>query len=103
MQPLRETRATGDTSLYDAVALAIPLVRDGYNLKKSLLVVSDGVETKSLSSLHDVQLAIGKNDVRGERLNVDTTAVKNGQRHSIAVEVRGRRHAASARRGFVAD
>jgi len=158
VQPLRETRATGDTSLYDAVALAIPLVRDGHNLKKSLLVVSDGVETKSLSSLHDVQLAIGENDVRvygigvdafdakrGERLNVDTlrrlgddtggrtwtissaaeipaatrrladelrhqyllgyatTAVKNGQRHSIAVEVRGRRHAVSERRGFVAD
>ena len=158
VQPLRETRATGDTSLYDAVALTIPLVRDGHNLKKSLLVVSDGVETKSLSSLRDVQQAIGQNDVRvygigvdaldakrGERLNVNTlrrlgedtggrtwtisnaaeipaathrlaeelrhqyllgyatTAVKDGQRHSIAVEIRERRHVVSARRGFVAD
>jgi Ca-activated chloride channel homolog len=158
VQPLRETRATGDTSLYDAVALTIPLVRDGHNLKKSLLVVSDGVETKSLLSLPDVQKAIGENDVRvygigidaadakrGEHLNVETlrrlsddtgghawtvsnaaaisavterlanelrhqyllgyatTAVKNGQRHSVNVEVRERGHAVAVRRGFVAD
>jgi Ca-activated chloride channel homolog len=158
VQPLRETRATGDTSLYDAVALTIPIARDGHNLKKSLLVVSDGVESKSLVSLSDVQTAIGENDVRvygfgvdaldakrGERLNIETlrrlsddtgghtwtvsnaaeipaatlrladelrhqyllgyatTAVKNGQRHSIKVEVRGRAHAVGVRRGFVAE
>ncbi|HET9832818.1 MAG TPA: VWA domain-containing protein [Vicinamibacterales bacterium] len=157
VQPLRETRATGDTSLYDAVALTIPIVGDGHNLKKSLLVVSDGVESKSLLSLRDVQTAIGESDVRvyglgidaldakrGERLNIETlrrlsddtgahtwtvsnaaeipaatlrladelrhqyllgfatTAVKNGQRHSIKVEVRGRGHAVAVRRGYVA-
>jgi VWFA-related protein len=80
VQPLRETRATGDTSLYDAVALTIPIVMDGHNLKKSLLVVTDGVETKSLVSLDDVQRAIGESDVRVHGIGVDARDAKRGER-----------------------
>src|SRR4029077_1744224 len=60
VQPLRETRATGDTSLYDAIALSIPLVKDGHFQKKALLVVTDGGETKSLVTLNDVKQAVGE-------------------------------------------
>ena len=76
IQPLRETRATGDTSLYDAIALSIPLVKDGRFQKKALLVVSDGGETRSLVSLDDVRKAIGESDVRvygvGVRAKMET-------------------------------
>ena len=71
VQPLRETRATGDTALYDAVALAIPLVKAGQFQKKALLVVSDGGETKSLLSITDVQRAIGESDVRVYAIGVN--------------------------------
>ena len=36
---LREVRPTGDTALYDAIALAIPLAESGHLQKKELLVV----------------------------------------------------------------
>jgi len=64
-QPLREvTHTTGDTALYDAVVLAIPLAESGKFEKKSLLIVSDGGETKSLLTLDMVMKAIGEDDVR---------------------------------------
>jgi Ca-activated chloride channel homolog len=63
-QPLRQVRATGDTALYDAIALTIPLAESGHFQKKAVLLVSDGGESKSLLSLEDVQKAIGENDVR---------------------------------------
>jgi Ca-activated chloride channel homolog len=158
VQALREVRATGDTALYDAIALAIPLAEDGHFQKKALLLVSDGGESKSLLSLDEVQRAIGESDVRvygigidatdgraGERLNMktlqrvaddtggstevvtnsaaipaatariadelrhqyllsySTDVLKDGRRHAIRVDVRGRGLKVRARRGFVAD
>lgn len=154
VQPVREVRATGDTTLYDTVALAIPLVNDGHFAKKALLVVSDGGESKSLLSLDDVEKAIGEHDVRVIALGVDapgapradrvnvavlqrlaedtggstsvvadsgaipavtariadelrheyllgySTTALDGRRHTIRVEVRGRRMKVRARRGF---
>lgn len=87
VQPLRETRATGDTSLYDAIALSIPLVKDGHFQKKALLVVSDGGETKSLVTLDDVRKAIGESDVRVYGVGVQA---KMGTLRTIADETGGR-------------
>jgi len=76
VQPLRETRATGDTSLYDAIALSIPLVKEGHFQKKALVIVTDGGETKSLVTLDEVRKAIGESDVRvygvGVRAKMDS-------------------------------
>jgi len=158
VQALREVRATGDTALYDAIALAIPLAEDGHFQKKALLLVSDGGESKSLLSLNEVQKAIGESDVRvygigvdatdgrpGERLNMktlqrvaddtggsteivqnsaaipaatariadelqhqyllsySTNVPKDGRRHTIRVDVRGRGLKVRARLGFIAN
>jgi len=64
VQPLRETRATGDTSLNDAVALTVPLAQEGHFQKKTIVLVSDGGETRSVLSMNDVGRAIGESDVR---------------------------------------
>jgi len=37
----------GATSLYDAVARALPMVQTGHHRKKALLVISDGIDTSS--------------------------------------------------------
>ena len=158
VQALREVHTTGDTALYDAIALAIPLAEDGHFQKKALLLVSDGGESKSLLSLAEVQKAIGESDVRvygigvdaadgrpGERLNMktlqrvaddtggrteivahsaaipaatariadelrhqyllsySTDVPKDGRRHTIRLDVRGRGLKVRARRGFVAN
>jgi len=90
VQPLRETRATGDTSLYDAIALSIPLVKEGHFQKKALVIVTDGGETRSLVTLEDVRKAIGESDVRvygvGVRAKMDSL-------RTIADETGGRTEA----------
>jgi VWFA-related protein len=45
---MRNIRANGATSLYDAVAEALPLLDSGKHRKKALLVISDGTDLKSL-------------------------------------------------------
>jgi len=41
----------GGTAMYDAVAEAIPLAEEGKNRKKALLVISDGNDTSSATSV----------------------------------------------------
>jgi len=120
VQPLRETRATGNTSLYDAVALSIPLVQEGRFQKKALVVVSDEGETSSLVTRDDAMRAIGEHDVRVELVDVKrdavnrmarvaeelrhqyvlgySTDVRDDRRHAIRVEVRAPGARVSARR-----
>ena len=74
VQPLRETRATGNTSLYDAIALSIPLVQEGHFQKKALVVVSDEGETTSLVTRDEALRAVGDHDVRVTVVNVKKDA-----------------------------
>jgi len=120
VQPLRETRATGDTSLYDAIALSIPLVQEGRFQKKSLLVISDEQDTKSLLHRDEALRRIGEHDVRLRIVGVQkdaqegmayaaeelrhqyllgyaTMARDDGRRHQIRVDVRGRGRTVQAR------
>jgi VWFA-related protein len=119
-QPLRETRATGDTALYDAIALSIPLVQEGHFQKKALLVLSDEGETQSLVTREEALRAIGEHDVRVRVVNVKkdaqntmaraadelrhqyllgyaTMARRDGRRHGIRVDARGRELKVQAR------
>ena len=125
VQPLRETRATGDTSLYDAIALSIPLVQEGRFQKKSLLVVTDEADTKSLLGRAEALRTIGEHDVRVRVVNVKkdpqqasaraaeelrhqyllgyaTMTRADGRRHTIRVEVSGRGLTVQAREAFTA-
>jgi hypothetical protein len=86
VQPLRETRATGNTSLYDAIALSIPLVQEGHFTKKALLVLSDEGETTSLVTREEALRAIGEHDVRVHVVDVKRDAVKEMAR--VADELR---------------
>jgi Ca-activated chloride channel homolog len=79
-QALRDVRATGDTALYDAIALGIPLAEAGRFQKKALLLVSDGGESRSLLTLSDVQKAIGESDVRVYGIGVDAIDSRSGGR-----------------------
>lgn len=151
---------TGDTALYDAIALALPTAQEGRHVKKALLVISDGNDTHSLVTLPELRQAIVASDVlvyalgidnppgarqKTERLDADalrqitddtggrtevvrgadgldaaiariadelrqqyslgyaTSVARDGQRHELRVDVRGRRVNVRARRGFIAS
>lgn len=63
----------GGTALYDAVADAIPVARRGTNIKKALLIISDGNDTSSRTTIRDLRNQIRESEVMVYALGVDGT------------------------------
>jgi Ca-activated chloride channel homolog len=61
----------GRTALYDVVAEAIPRAQQGRNIKKALLLVSDGNDNKSRVSVEDVKELIRENDALVYAIGID--------------------------------
>lgn len=61
----------GDTALYDAIALALPTAQEGRHVKKALLVISDGNDTRSLVTLTGLRQAILESDVLVYAVGID--------------------------------
>lgn len=65
--------AGGGTAIYDAVADALPLAQRGKNQKKALLLISDGNDTNSGTSIRELQSMIRESEVLVYALGVDGT------------------------------
>jgi Ca-activated chloride channel family protein len=65
----------GGTALYDAVADAVPVADGGRHPKKALLVISDGNDTTSRSTVRELRQLIRESEVLVYALGVDGTAV----------------------------
>ncbi len=61
----------GGTALYDAVADAVPLAQTGQNRKKALLVISDGNDTNSQTSVAEVKRLIRESEVMVYAIGID--------------------------------
>ena len=61
----------GGTALYDAVAAAVPFAATGHNPKKALVIISDGNDTSSSTSLRDVQELVADSDVLVYAIGID--------------------------------
>jgi VWFA-related protein len=62
---------SGGTALFDAAVQALPLVAKGHNLKKALLVLSDGRDTSSHASLTVVRQAIRESEALVYAIGID--------------------------------
>jgi len=71
---VNDVNASGGTAMYDAVADAIPLAEKGQNRKKALLVISDGNDTNSSTSVGELRGLIRESEVLVYALGVDGTA-----------------------------
>ncbi|MCC7416348.1 MAG: VWA domain-containing protein [Acidobacteria bacterium] len=65
---------SGGTAMYDAVAEAVPMVGGGRNRKKALLIVSDGRDTSSVSSVMAVKGLIRESEALVYAVGVDCSA-----------------------------
>ena len=63
----------GGTALYDAVEEAIPLMTRGQNVKKALLVISDGNDTTSRADIRDVKQQIRESETLVYAIGIDGT------------------------------
>ena len=71
---VRDVRATGNTALYDAIATAIPKAATGMHRKKALLVISDGNDSHSRTTIDVLRQAIRESEVLVYALGIDSTA-----------------------------
>src|SRR3989449_315970 len=61
----------GGTAMYDTVAEAIPLAQRGQHLKKALVVISDGNDTASRTSIVEVKQLIRESEVLVYAIGID--------------------------------
>ena len=65
---------SGGTAMYDCVAEAIPLTLKGENRKKALLVISDGNDTSSATSVREVKAQIRETETLVYAIGIDGQA-----------------------------
>jgi Ca-activated chloride channel homolog len=61
----------GGTAMYDAVADAVPLARSGRHRKKALLIISDGNDTNSETTVAEVKRQIRESEVMVYAIGID--------------------------------
>src|SRR5437762_11118895 len=66
-----QVSAAGGTAMYDAIARALPIAADGRNQKKAILVISDGNDTNSRTSVSQLRTLIRESEVMVYALGVD--------------------------------
>ena len=64
----------GGTAMYDAVAEAIPLTVRGQNRKKALLVISDGNDTASATTVRELKAQIRETETLVYAIGIDGTS-----------------------------
>src|SRR5438874_1776116 len=66
--------AGGGTAMYDALAEALPMAQTGQNRKKAIVLISDGNDTNSDTSLSSVKQLIRETEVMVYAIGIDGTA-----------------------------
>ena len=71
---LARIRPRGATSLYDAVAAAVPLAQTGRHRKKAIVLLSDGNDTNSRATIREIKSMIRSSEVLAYAIGIDTQA-----------------------------
>jgi VWFA-related protein len=61
----------GQTAMFDTIADALPLAQQGKNAKKALVVISDGNDTSSTTTLREVKQLIHQNEALVYAVGID--------------------------------
>ena len=75
--------AQGGTAMYDAIADALPITQEGRNRKKALLVISDGNDTNSGTSVGQLRSMIRESEVLVYALGIDGNAPQTTRRGPV--------------------
>ncbi len=71
MRELRRQYPAGGTAMYDAVAEAIPYAQRGHNRKKATVIISDGKDNKSATSVGELRNLIRETEVLIYAIGID--------------------------------
>jgi Ca-activated chloride channel family protein len=76
---LERIEPNGGTAMYDAVSEAIPLTTQGQNRKKALLVVSDGNDTASATTVRELKAQIRETETLVYAIGIDGQGEATGR------------------------
>jgi len=79
-EALGAARPTGGTAIYDAVAAALPLFADRQHPRGAIVLVSDGADTASDTTVIELKQQLGRNDVFLYGIAVDTPNARSSTR-----------------------
>src|SRR6186997_631261 len=65
----------GGTAMYDAAAEAVPMAQSGQNRKKAVVIISDGNDTSSRTSVADVRRIVRETEVLVYAVGIDASGV----------------------------
>ena len=88
---LRRIRPRGSTTLYDAIAEAVPLAASGRHRKKALLIISDGNDTSSFTRIQDLKKMIRETEVLVYAIGIDAISNRMQTRPWFAPTLQQRR------------
>ena len=71
---LRRVSPAGGTAMYDTIAEAVPMSQSGRHRKKALVVISDGNDTSSGTSTHELKQLIRETEVLVYAIGIDGRA-----------------------------
>jgi Ca-activated chloride channel homolog len=77
---LGRVNANGGTAMYDTVAEAIPLTQQGQNRKKALLIISDGRDTSSHTSIYETKQSIRESETLIYAVGIDCSGTESFRR-----------------------
>ena len=76
---LRRIQPAGSTTLYDAIAEAVPLATSGRHRKKAVLIISDGNDTSSYTRIDDLKRIIRETEVLVYAIGIDALTNRRTQ------------------------
>ena len=71
---LSRVAPTGRTAMFDTIAEAVPLAQTGKNRKKALVVISDGVDTTSTTTIREAKQLIHESEALVYAVGIDCGA-----------------------------
>jgi VWFA-related protein len=77
---INRIRPDGATTMYDAIAEAVPLAATGRHQKKALLLISDGNDTSSRTPLVDLKQLVRESEVLVYAIGIDGDSPNTVQR-----------------------
>jgi VWFA-related protein len=81
---LAHVEPNGGTAMYDAVAESIPMTTQGQNRKKALLVISDGNDTSSATTVRELKAQIRETETLVYAIGIDGQSDDAGYRQPPA-------------------
>jgi Ca-activated chloride channel family protein len=77
---LDEVKPTGGTAIYDAIDVALPLFTDRRHPRAAIVLVSDGADTASDTTVIELKQRLGRGDIFLYGVAVDTPNARSAQR-----------------------